>query len=123
MFIGLYLYVRYLQLPVTATPLTVRTGKIKRVSLKSLSVKFFNKRSSFCIHFICNDIVGAAVGLTEGFAVGFGEGSALGLTVLASVDGAAVGLSDGNDDDGSVFVYILCVREYRYRFNVNIMRS
>ena len=55
--------------------------------------------------------------------MGFGEGSALGLTVLASVDGAAVGLSDGNDDDGSVFVYILCVREYRYRFNVNIMRS
>jgi len=56
--------------------------------------------SSFFSHFICNDIVGATVGLTEGFAVGLGEGNALGLIVLASVEGAAVGLSDGNEDDG-----------------------
>ena len=62
--------------------------------------------SSFLLHFICNDIVGATVGLTEGLDEGFGDGRALGLTVLASVDGAAVGLCDGNDEEGPVFVCV-----------------
>ena len=69
-------------------------------------MRFFNINSSFIDHFICSDIVGATVGLTVGLAESFNDGRALGLTVLASVDGAAVGLCDGNDEEGPVFVCV-----------------
>ena len=62
--------------------------------------------SSFIDHFICNDIVGAAVGLTVGLAESFSDGRALGLTDLASVNGVAVWLCDGNDEEGPVFVCV-----------------
>jgi len=75
---------------------------------------------SFFSHFICNDMVGAAVGLTEGLAVGFAEGSTLGLTVLASVDGLAVGLHDGRDDDGTENIKSCKWLIYKYDSNVTI---